>query len=128
VRDEAIAGFHALGPNYTPSPTFSTVDTAYLHQVLTASLSHATRLALLFAAGMLLIGFLLSLLIPRLSPPRRTGAAELFETFEALEALDPLDADPGYLGRPEIEDPAPSRLAAAGPPIPDTRPPDPAAG
>ena len=53
--------------------------------------------ALVFAAAVLFIGFLLSLLIPRISPERRRGEPEAFDTFEAMEALDPMDADPGYM-------------------------------
>jgi EmrB/QacA subfamily drug resistance transporter len=94
VKAQAAAGFDALGPNFTPPASLDPADAEVLRHVLTQSLAEATRLALVFAAGVVFAGALLSFLIPLVRPPRRTGASEVIETFEPL---DPLEVDRGLL-------------------------------
>jgi len=88
VRAQAIAGLHALGPNYSPPPTVSPADAATLNHVLTQSLAEASRLALIFAACVVFAGALLSFLIPLVRPTPRGGASEVVETFEPLGPME----------------------------------------
>jgi len=88
VRAQAIAGLHALGPNYSPPPTVGPADAATLNHVLTQSLADASRLALIFAACVVFAGALLSFLIPLVRPTPRGGASEVVETFEPLGPME----------------------------------------
>jgi len=94
VRAQASAGLQALGPNYAPPPSLGPVDVEALNHVLTQALADASRLALVFAAVVVFIGALLSFLIPKVSPPRRRGAAEVVDAFDAL---DPVEVDRSLL-------------------------------
>jgi EmrB/QacA subfamily drug resistance transporter len=94
VRAQAVAGFQAFGPNFTPPASVSPADAEVLGHVLTQSLADATRLALVFAAAVVFIGALLSFLIPKVRSARRSPAAEVVDTFEPL---DPIDVDHGLL-------------------------------
>jgi hypothetical protein len=88
VKAQAIAGFQALGPNYSPPPSVGPADAAVLNHVLTQSLAEASRLALIFAACVVFAGALLSFLIPLVRPAPRRGASEVVETFEPFEPIE----------------------------------------
>jgi hypothetical protein len=85
---QALAGVHAQGAFYKPSASISPHDTAILQHALRTSVAGGTRITLVFAASVVLVGALLSFLIPRIAAapaPRLVGE---------LEPLEPLDVDP----------------------------------
>jgi hypothetical protein len=93
VKAHAIVGVHAFGAGYVPPASTSPHDAGILQHLLELSVASATRIALLFAIGVVAIGTLLSFLIPRVS------GAEL-ET-DALEPVAPIDVDPALVA-PEL--------------------------
>jgi EmrB/QacA subfamily drug resistance transporter len=88
VKTQAIAGLQALGPNYSPPPGLSPADAAILNHTLTDALAQASRLALVFATGVVFAGALFSFLIPVVRPTPRSGASEVVETFEPFEPME----------------------------------------
>jgi hypothetical protein len=86
VKARALAGVHAQGAYYKPPASTSPHDAAIVQHALRASVVSGTHVALVFAAVVVLIGALLSFLIPRVAPPARRT--------DALEPLEPLDVDP----------------------------------
>ena len=90
VRIKAVASIHAFGPNVTIG---SGEDAASLHAIVTQALADATRIALLFAMGVVFIGAMLSLLIPRTRPATPEGVPVVAE----FEAFEPEDVDPALL-------------------------------
>jgi hypothetical protein len=91
VKAQALAGVHANGAYYRPSASTGAHDTSILQHALRASVASGTRIALLFAASIVVIGACLSFLIPRIPAPARRGA-------DNLEPLEPLDVDPSLVG------------------------------
>jgi EmrB/QacA subfamily drug resistance transporter len=91
VKAQALAGVHANGAYYRPSAATGAHDTSIVHDALRASVASGTRIALLFAASIVVIGACLSFLIPRIPAPARKGA-------DNLEPLEPLDVDPSLVG------------------------------
>jgi EmrB/QacA subfamily drug resistance transporter len=91
VKAQALAGVHASGAYYRPSAATSAHDTSIVQHALRASVASGTRIALLFAATIVVIGACLSFLIPRIPAPARPGA-------DSLEPLEPLDIDPSLVG------------------------------
>jgi hypothetical protein len=94
VRDQAIATMRDLGPNFPPAPNLSVADTAAIERILTDALATAARVGLLFAMGVVFIGALLSLLIPRVRPPAKSAVEQFIDGFEPFE---PMDIDPARL-------------------------------
>jgi predicted MFS family arabinose efflux permease len=94
LRAEAISRLHALGPNFAPPAGASPADIAVLRRALTTGLADGTRPALFFAAGFVLIGALVSLLIPRIGPPAKGEPAKVVAGTEAFEAFDTVDPEP----------------------------------
>jgi EmrB/QacA subfamily drug resistance transporter len=88
VRDQAVSSVRDLGPNFRPPANISTADASALERILTSALAAATRIGLLFAMAVVLIGAMLSLLIPRIRPSPKTTVEEIIETFEAFEPMD----------------------------------------
>ncbi len=86
VARAATARVHAMGANFSPAPSASAATTKALTAIVARSVSTASRDALLFAAGMLVIGTGLSLLIP--NRPLRVPS-----TAEELATLAPIDAE-----------------------------------
>jgi EmrB/QacA subfamily drug resistance transporter len=88
ARDQAIESVRDLGPSARPAATLSATDMAMVQRILSESLASAARIALLFAMGVVFTGALLSLLIPRVRPVRRTVAERVIDTFEPFEPMD----------------------------------------
>ncbi|MDQ1398055.1 MAG: hypothetical protein QOG64_3314, partial [Acidimicrobiaceae bacterium] len=91
LRTQAIDRIHALGPNFRPPPGTSPGDIATFDRVLAQAVSAGTRPALLFAATVVFIGALLSMLIPRVGqgvPADQPMALEQVKDFAALEPVD----------------------------------------
>jgi EmrB/QacA subfamily drug resistance transporter len=91
VKAQALAGVHANGAYYRPSAATGTHDTSIVQHALRASVASGTRIALLFAASIVVVGACLSFLIPRIPAPTRQAA----DNFEPLE---PIDVDPSLVG------------------------------
>jgi EmrB/QacA subfamily drug resistance transporter len=90
VRTHAIAGIRALGSAYRPPSSFGSSNAAVVRRAVSHGVLNGTHWALLFAAGVLFLGALMSLLIPNeLIPEKETTLEELPET------IDPLAVDAG---------------------------------
>jgi hypothetical protein len=70
VKAATLTGVHAAGSSYVPPSTLSRRDAAVVQDALQHGVTTGTRWALLFAVIVILVGTLLSLLIPRDNPPR----------------------------------------------------------
>ncbi len=93
LRDTAVAGVHAQGASFpVPHGTPASAAAALSH-ALSTGISEAVRPALLLAAGFVLLGAFLSLLLPR-TPPI-TGDHE--PLIEALVAIEPMEPDPAVV-------------------------------
>jgi len=90
VKIQALAGVHAQGAFYQPPASTSAHDTSILQHALRTSVASGTRVALVFAACVVLAGAMVSFLIPRVVAPKSRGADD-------LEPLEPLDLDPALL-------------------------------
>ncbi len=90
VKAQALAGVHAQGAFYQPPASTSAHDTTILQHTLRTSVAGGTRVALVFAASIVLIGALVSFLIPHVAAPRARAVDD-------LEAVEPLDVDPALL-------------------------------
>jgi EmrB/QacA subfamily drug resistance transporter len=71
VKTQAIAGVHANGSGYVPGGSIAEPDATVLRQAIEHGVISGTRLALLFAAIMIGLGAVFSLLIPRDDPHPR---------------------------------------------------------
>jgi len=91
VKLHALAGVHANGAYYRPPASTSAHDTSIVQHALRSSVASGTRIALLFAASIVVIGAFLSFLIPRIPAPKERSA-------DNLEPLEPLDVDPSLVG------------------------------
>ncbi|MCU1461712.1 MAG: hypothetical protein JWO37_1787 [Acidimicrobiales bacterium] len=95
VKAQALAGVHALGSGYSPPPSASRADAAFLQRATQQAVTSGTRFALVFAAVVIALGAGVSLLIPSdASRPDRGRARGVNE----LEPLEPFDPDPALLG------------------------------
>jgi EmrB/QacA subfamily drug resistance transporter len=90
VKVQALAGVHAQGAFYQPPASTSPHDTSILQHALRTSVAGGTRIALVFAAVVVLLGALVSFLIPRVAAPRP-------RLVDELESVEPLDVDPSLL-------------------------------
>jgi EmrB/QacA subfamily drug resistance transporter len=89
LREPIVAGLHRNGVNFRP-PTGATVaQLARLGHVVEDAVASGTRTALLFAMVVVIVGALVSLLIPRI---RVTEAPDEELTLEGIEALGPVSA------------------------------------
>ena len=91
VKRAAIARVHAMGANYSPAASGSPAATKELTGIVAKAVATASHDSLLFAAGMLVIGTGLSLLIP--NRPLRAPS-----TAEELATLVPIDAEAALEG------------------------------
>jgi EmrB/QacA subfamily drug resistance transporter len=82
LKTQATTQLRALGPNFTPPRYANARQLAILHKILGSAVAGGTQPALFFGAGVVGIGALLSLLIPRIGPPIR------LEQLEAMEAAN----------------------------------------
>lgn len=96
VKTQALAGVHALGPNYRPPASVSRHDAAILASALDHGVATGTRFALAFAIVVVAAGALLSFLIPR--APAQPGERS-YREVDVLEPFEPLDPDPALAER-----------------------------
>ncbi|MBV9286095.1 MAG: MFS transporter [Acidimicrobiia bacterium] len=90
VRAHAVAGIRALGSAYMPPASFGRPNAAVVRRAVSHGVLNGTHWALFFAAGVVLTGALMSLLIPNeLIPEKETPLEDLPET------IDPLAVDAG---------------------------------
>jgi EmrB/QacA subfamily drug resistance transporter len=94
VRDRAIDTVRDMGASAGPPEGVGAADVATIQRILTESLGTAVRIAMIFAVALVFCGALLSLLIPRIRPPRPSAAKQVIDRFEASE---PMDVDPARL-------------------------------
>ncbi len=94
VKTHALSRIHVLGTNFAPPPGTSTHDLATLRNVLESAVASGARFALVFATVVVMIGAIVSFLIPRSEPPPVDPA---FAAVERFEAFEPLDADPALV-------------------------------
>ncbi len=90
VKARSIVAINARGPSFRPPPRTPPTEAAALNRALEDGVADGSRVALLFAAGVVALGSLLSLFIPRLGAVRpRYVAVGVVDDFEAFEPLDP---------------------------------------
>jgi MFS family permease len=94
IQKQAIAQLHVLGPNYQPPANIDSGSADVLRRALAVAISRGTRPALFFASGLVLLGSIVSFLIPRIGPP---GANEQMEVVDTFEAFEPIDPDPAVI-------------------------------
>jgi EmrB/QacA subfamily drug resistance transporter len=87
LQAHALAGLHANGVNFVAPPGTPASDLASLHHTLDNALASGSRSALLFATGVVVLGAIVSWLIPRIQvePVSRRDAR-----LEDVESLGPL--------------------------------------
>ena len=90
LRETAVAGVHTQGASFPVPHGVGGVDATALSNALATGITEAVRPALLLAAGFVVVGAFLSLLLPRTPPV--TGAHE--PLVEALVAIEPVEPDP----------------------------------
>jgi hypothetical protein len=95
LRETAVAAIRAEGSGFRVPKGASVADAATLHHALASGITDALRPSLLVAAGFLVAGTFLSLLLPRTPPPR--GARE--PLAESLAVLEPVAPDPAAASR-----------------------------
>jgi EmrB/QacA subfamily drug resistance transporter len=89
TKRDAIARVHALGASYSPAAVNRPAVAKTLSDIVARAVASASHDAVLFAAAVVVVGTLLSLLIPKLPlEPHVTPAEEL----AALVPIDPEDA------------------------------------
>jgi EmrB/QacA subfamily drug resistance transporter len=88
LRDTAVAGVHAQGASFPVPHGVSGVDATALSNALATGITDAVRPALLLAAGFVVVGAILSLLLPR-TPPVMGEREPLVESLEAIEPVEP---------------------------------------
>jgi hypothetical protein len=94
VKVHALSRIHALGTNFAPPAGASARDLVTLRGMLESAVGSGARFALVFASVVVMIGALVSFLIPRDEPPPVDPAVAAVERFEAF---GPIDADPALV-------------------------------
>jgi EmrB/QacA subfamily drug resistance transporter len=82
LKSDVIARIHANGVNFTPPAGTPSHDLATLQHALDASVADGARVALLFAMGVVMVGAVVSLLIPRIGIP--TDDDVIVDTLDSL--------------------------------------------
>jgi hypothetical protein len=93
LRDTAVAGVHSQGASFPVPHGASGIDASTLSHALASGITDAVRPALLLAAGFVVFGAVLSLLLPRIPPLTR----EREPLVEALVAIEPVEPDPAVV-------------------------------
>src|SRR6476620_10762244 len=83
MKQSVAAGLHTNGVNFAPPRGASVADVAELRHLVESAVAAGTRSALLFATVVVVIGALVSLLIPRIQVPARKDELRL-EQIESL--------------------------------------------
>jgi EmrB/QacA subfamily drug resistance transporter len=90
VKAGAIARVHAEGASFAPPKTATAREIATLRRALVDGVTAGTRPALFFTVGVVIVGSLLSLLIPKIGPPSAPPQVPAeADPFEAFEPIDP---------------------------------------
>jgi hypothetical protein len=105
VRTSAVTRIEDVGPSFRPARGTPPAEAAALDRALDEGVADGARIALFFAAGVVLVGSCLSVLIPRIGPfaPDHVAVGAIAE----FEAFEPMDPDPALLHEVERADPAP---------------------
>ncbi len=93
AKAQAISGVHQASSGYAPLKSLSAHDGAVVSRAIEHGVITGTRVALLFAAAVVALGALVSLLIPT-GAPRSEGATAMSEGPEPLVA----DREPTLVG------------------------------
>jgi hypothetical protein len=83
-----------------PPANISSDNAAVLRNALADAVSKGTRPALFFASALVLLGAIVSILIPRIGPPGSGDPGEVLRSVETFEAFEPIDPDPAVMDRP----------------------------
>jgi hypothetical protein len=94
LKDAAITRLHTQGVGFTPPAGVSDADAATLRRAIESAVAAGARPALLFAAVVVSLGAVLSLLIPHVAPIDVPEGVALVDAFDAFE---PIDVDPALL-------------------------------
>jgi EmrB/QacA subfamily drug resistance transporter len=103
TQRRAVAQVEDVGPSYRPAPGTPPLQAATLNRALDAGVADGARVALLFAAGVVLVGSCLSVLIPRIGPYSSDDVA--VGAIAEFEAFEPMDPDPALLLDAESAEP-----------------------
>ncbi len=95
LRRQAVAQVAALGPNYSPPAHAAPADAEVLRHALAQAISAGTRPALLLAAGFVLLGTIISLLIPRITPASVLHGREVKPVIAPSERAEVLASGDG---------------------------------
>jgi EmrB/QacA subfamily drug resistance transporter len=103
VGTRAVTRIQDVGPSFRPASGTPPAQAAALDRALDQGVADGARVALLFAAGVVLVGSCLSVLIPRIGPfaPEDVAVGAIAE----FEAFEPMDPDPAMLLEAEPADP-----------------------
>jgi EmrB/QacA subfamily drug resistance transporter len=99
IKAQSIARVHELGANFAVPARALPREVAALEHALVTGVTDGTRPALLFAAAVVFLGTLLSLLIPPVAMHTPISAAEI--TVDELAAFEPMVPDPQLLADPD---------------------------
>ncbi|HEX7521105.1 MAG TPA: MFS transporter [Acidimicrobiia bacterium] len=94
LQAHALAGLHANGVNFVAPAGTPASDLAALHHTLDNALASGSRSALLYAAGVVVIGALLSWLIPTIPIERVPRRDEGYEDVESLGPVSGTTVEP----------------------------------
>jgi EmrB/QacA subfamily drug resistance transporter len=88
VKAQTLAGIHTAGSGYAPPRSLSAGDAATVNSALAHGVISGTRLALLFAVAVLVIGAVVSLLIPSdIGHPVMPASTELDDPVELVPGV-----------------------------------------
>jgi EmrB/QacA subfamily drug resistance transporter len=91
ARDQAAATVSSLGPNATVPDGLSAIDASNVSRLFADAVTSGARAAVAFGGIVVLLGTLLSLLIPRVKVAVASTPLEVLETFDDME---PMIGDP----------------------------------
>jgi len=89
VRDQALRGVHTLGASYQLPAADGPHNVAVVQHALATGVAAGTKFALMFAIVVIIVGALLSWLIPNVPPPADPHPLHGVEGFEPVAPLDP---------------------------------------
>jgi hypothetical protein len=91
VKVHALAALHSTGVNFVPPPGIGAQATATLSHAFVSAVSEASRVPLVFAAGMAILASGVSLLLPRVGTTLRR------HPVPDIDALAVMEPDPALL-------------------------------
>ncbi len=94
MKQSVAAGLHTNGVNFAPPSGASVADVAELRHLVESAVAAGTRSALLFATVVVVIGALVSLLIPRIQVPARNDDELRLEQIESLGNVSGATVEP----------------------------------